>query len=211
MKRPLRSGSDGRRDLKVGVGAACGMANRFRGLQEPLHARLGSHHRARASPRMEREKCDEGRKSARAASAPARAARANVCTKTRMQLPDQQRNPRALRSGNECRGTARRQGRTNQRSNGRLDSGKQRMGQRLLRHHCSLCLRSGGRKVQAQRTVQSMVSGRGSVSSFIANHHQLHSAASGTDQLQLLRVNDGRCNGGTNGQHEPRQDEAAQQ
>ncbi len=84
------------------------------------------------------------------------------------------------------------------------------MGQRLLRLQCSLGLRSEGSKEQAQRTVQSMVSGRGRVSSIIANHHQLHSAAIGTDQLQLLRVNDGRCNGGTNGQHEPRQDEAAQ-
>lgn len=85
------------------------------------------------------------------------------------------------------------------------------MGQRLLRLHCSLGLRSGGSKVQAQRTVQSMVSGRGRVSSVITNHHQLHSAACSTDQLQLLRVHDGRCNGGTNGHHEPRQDEAAQQ
>lgn len=88
----------------------------------------------------------KGIKSTWAASAHARTARTNVCTKVRMQLPDQQRNPRALRSGNECRRTARRQGRANQRSNGRLDSGEQRMGQRLLRLHCSLGLRSGAVK-----------------------------------------------------------------
>lgn len=84
------------------------------------------------------------------------------------------------------------------------------MRQGLVWLNHSLRLRRGCAEVQTQWAIQRVVAGWCSIGILFPYHHQLHRVASGANQLKGLRMHKRGCNSYTDGQHEPRQNEAGQ-
>lgn len=118
---------------------------------------------------------------------------------------------RCRRSGNECWGPARGQGRAHKGGNGGRYCGLQCVCQRLWMVRRSVFVWRWGAEMQARRAVQRVVVAVHRATIFVTQHHQFDAAAGGADQLHGLGVNQGRCNGHTHRQHQPRQDQAGQQ